>query len=347
MYNVIVNDETPPECIETSVQFYLNESGTDSIQLSDIPLPAFDECSDVLFSNPEMILAADCRPIPGLFVSIEDSHGNSTDCLIAFQINDTLAPTCIVENQILEIGLDQDNIDFNPVFESIDNCSESTVSFSIPLDSNLSCGFSEDLTMFVVDEFGNQDSCQFILTVTECLEDSDTICELDIECDTTSTKTLDCQLNEELILSSYTIVDTCLINNWLSAPSSRNAHSIVLKEDQTLWGWGDNLSGQLGIEGVSSVILPIQIGTQKWKSVEAGGTFSIAIREDGTLWSTGHNNVGQLGMSNETIQSSSSFIQIGTDNDWATISTGFNRTFAIKTDGTLWRWGNSEIGPLF
>jgi len=82
--------------------------------------------------------------------------------------------------------------------------------------------------------------------------------------------------------------------------------------------------------------------------VSANGSYTIAIRTDGTLWAWGKNDKGQLGDGTTTDRTSP--IQIGTDTNWKFISTG--RTYsteysvAIKTDGTLWAWGNNYYGTL-
>ena len=78
-----------------------------------------------------------------------------------------------------------------------------------------------------------------------------------------------------------------------------------------------------------------------------GNGTSWAIKTDGTLWSWGNNQVGQLGHNNRTQYSSP--VQIpGTT--WTTISSGnyagSQSTFAVKSDGTAWAWGDNDSGKL-
>jgi len=81
--------------------------------------------------------------------------------------------------------------------------------------------------------------------------------------------------------------------------------------------------------------------------VSAGANHTVAIKTDGSLWAWGDNRYGQLGDGTwssigETINSPT---RVGTDNNWASISAGFNnRTVAIKTDGSLWAWGANLVG---
>jgi hypothetical protein len=76
------------------------------------------------------------------------------------------------------------------------------------------------------------------------------------------------------------------------------------------------------------------------------GYHVLATKTDGTLWAWGYNANGQLG--DGTTANKSSPVQIGAGTNWATViasNTG-NNSFAIKTDGTLWAWGNGGYGVL-
>lgn len=127
--------------------------------------------------------------------------------------------------------------------------------------------------------------------------------------------------------------------------------SIALKTDGTIWSWGRNLYGVLGLNNTTTlnVSSPVQIGTgSDWKHVMTKNFTALAIKTDGTLWGWGSNNTGQLGLNNRT--SSSSPIQVGTDTNWTFIAVGPSNVgelatvAAIKTDGTLWTWGNGDRG---
>ena len=72
-------------------------------------------------------------------------------------------------------------------------------------------------------------------------------------------------------------------------------HSMALKSDRTLWAWGRNSSGQLGDGTGLNRTTPIQIGSDSWTAVAAGGDHSLSLKSDGTLWAWGDNRFGQLG----------------------------------------------------
>lgn len=88
-----------------------------------------------------------------------------------------------------------------------------------------------------------------------------------------------------------------------------------------------------------------QVGSACWREVSAGQNFTLAIKSDGTLWGWGQNsNLLGLGLGNLANQNLP--IQIGTANDWMTVSAGTIHSLAIKTNGTLWSWGNGQFGQL-
>lgn len=119
---------------------------------------------------------------------------------------------------------------------------------------------------------------------------------------------------------------------------------IAVKTNGTLWAWGYNGNGQLGLNDIASRSSPVQVGTlTNWNSVDAT-THVLAIKTDGTLWSWGSNGVGQLGKGDVVKRSSP--VQVGTLTDWSKISAGISNSAAIKTDGTLWTWGIGTYGVL-
>lgn len=118
-----------------------------------------------------------------------------------------------------------------------------------------------------------------------------------------------------------------------------------------LYAWGYNNRGQLGLGSITSYSSPKQVGSLTiWTKVGYGNGFTLAIKPDGTLWSWGYNNVGQLGLGNITSYSSPK--QVGSLTNWSTVCNadfgggGGPSSFAIKTDGTLWAWGQNSSGQL-
>ena len=136
--------------------------------------------------------------------------------------------------------------------------------------------------------------------------------------------------------------------NWKQVSANQNMAAI--KTDGTLWVWGYNLWGNLGIgtsgsgTNKSSPVQTVAGGTN-WKQVSAGGNTTAAIKTDGTLWVWGYNYSGQLG-DGTTVDKSSPVQTVAGGTTWKQVSTGGNNTAAIKTDGTLWIWGYNNVGQL-
>lgn len=130
-------------------------------------------------------------------------------------------------------------------------------------------------------------------------------------------------------------------------------HSLARKSDGTLWSWGYNSYGQLGLGDKAHRSSPVQIGLlTDWADISGGLEHSIACKTDGTLWAWGRNSWrdaysgegGQLG--DGTNIGRSSPVKIGSLTNWDKVMGSANRSFAIKVDGTLWAWGNNSYGHL-
>ena len=148
------------------------------------------------------------------------------------------------------------------------------------------------------------------------------------------------------VTTSYFLLTTpCLYAaNWASV-SSGVSHTLAKKTDGTLWAWGNNGNGQLGLGDTTQRTTPIKVGADtNWSSVSSASSYTLAKKTDGTLWAWGYNDYGQLGLGTTTQMNAPA--QIGTLTNWASVSCGWSHTLAIKADGTLWAWGNNGNGQL-
>ena len=123
-----------------------------------------------------------------------------------------------------------------------------------------------------------------------------------------------------------------------------NLHQTAIKTDGTLWSWGNNGNGQLGLNDGADRSSPTQIGDgTTWNLTSRGYFNGFAKKSDGTMWTWGFNDYGQLGLNDKTQYSSPKQIP-GTN--WTEVTGGYYHTLAVKTDGTLWSFGRGTNGVL-
>ena len=117
-----------------------------------------------------------------------------------------------------------------------------------------------------------------------------------------------------------------------------------------LWTWGASNNGQLGnaTAGYDSISTPVTTfaGGTNWKQVSTGNRYCAAIKTDGTLWTWGDGNYGRLGNGVTTGNISTPVTTFAGGTNWKQVSFGDSHCAAIKTDGTLWTWGNGDRGRL-
>lgn len=119
------------------------------------------------------------------------------------------------------------------------------------------------------------------------------------------------------------------------------SHSCAIKQGGSLWCWGYNGQGQLGIGSTTDAYSPTQVGTDiNWTAIKAGYYTTCGIKSDQTLWCWGDNSGGQL--ANGTTALSTSPLQILTASDWSDVDVGNSNICAVKVGGTLWCWGGSN-----
>lgn len=122
---------------------------------------------------------------------------------------------------------------------------------------------------------------------------------------------------------------------------------LALKTDGTLWSWGYGFDGELGLNSNTNRSSPTQVGAlTTWLTVGSRAYTVAAIKTDGTLWAWGKNNKGQLGLNLPVTTNVSSPIQVGALTTWSKAESGINFSAGIKTDGTLWTWGDNGRGQL-
>ena len=117
-----------------------------------------------------------------------------------------------------------------------------------------------------------------------------------------------------------------------------------LFREGTLFTWGSGPLGN-GVSGDRSTPVTTSAGGVNWKQVSAGAAVA-AIKTDGTLWTWGDAGSGRLGNAVITGNRLTPVTTFAGGTNWKQVSAGGDHCAAIKTDGTLWTWGNGALGRL-
>jgi hypothetical protein len=137
------------------------------------------------------------------------------------------------------------------------------------------------------------------------------------------------------------------------AIAAGTTHSLALKNDGTVWVWGENSTGQGGQGSTATDYYetPIQVKGQNGisyltniSSISAGESHNIALSYNGNVFAWGSNGAGQLG----DFSNSSFYYPVITYQltDVRSIDSGNFHNLVIKSDGSVWSWGQNTNGVL-
>ena len=137
--------------------------------------------------------------------------------------------------------------------------------------------------------------------------------------------------------------------NRVIAIAAGKQHALALRENGLVAAWGSNESGELGVGDNSEHRIAFgTLLTSGITAIAAGRGTSLAVRADGAVLSWGMNNYGQLGTGSRTpISRSTPGVVTGIGGAIAVaVGTGRTHALALRSDGTVWAWGNNGSGQL-
>jgi alpha-tubulin suppressor-like RCC1 family protein len=131
----------------------------------------------------------------------------------------------------------------------------------------------------------------------------------------------------------------------LAIDSSNGTISAALKADGSVWTWGENGFGELGISAANNRSSPVSVvGDHSFIMITTGFTHMGGLKADGSAWMWGRGNTGKTGLNISGNRSSPNSVVGGFSFIYLAATIG--STVAIRGDGTCMTWGDNTNGQL-
>lgn len=134
--------------------------------------------------------------------------------------------------------------------------------------------------------------------------------------------------------------------------SAGMAHTLILKNDGTVWASGDNSAGELGNGGTTPASTPVQVKTNSSTNltnivaVAAANNESFGVDASGNVWAWGLNTNSQLGIGTSSNALYATQISTNTLSNMIGIAASGNHAVALRADGSVWGWGANTSGQV-
>ncbi len=129
--------------------------------------------------------------------------------------------------------------------------------------------------------------------------------------------------------------------DWSKVAAGSN-HSLGLR-GTALWGWGQNILGQLGNGSNTDASAPVRIGASSWSTISVGGQTSAGISA-GKLYVWGNNDKGQLGDGGTQPSNAPKLFKGDLNFNAAALSS--TSIAALTTGGKIWVAGSNLSGRI-
>lgn len=211
----------------------------------------------------------------------------------------------------------------------------------VPTPTNVIGDLNGDLSFNSID-FGLMR--KYILGMIKSFEVEDELYAADVNGDTLI-NSLDFAYMRQMLLGLITEFPKNTKEGFVQV-SCGESYTIALKKDGTVWAWGYNSYGQLGLSEAKEVeMTPKQIdGLKGITKISAGKQHTLALKSDGTVWAWGYNYYGQLGDESNTRRNTP--VQVKDLSGVKDIEAGSFFSTVLKDDGTVWGWGYNYKGQI-
>ena len=133
-------------------------------------------------------------------------------------------------------------------------------------------------------------------------------------------------------------------SRWSARLTAYWTHSLAIKPDGSVWGWGLNEYGELGDGTTITHFSPVQSVITNATQISTGRYHTLAVRSDRTVWAWGYNGYGNLG--DGTTSNRVTPVQVQSLTGAIGAAAGQYHSVAVRSDGTVWGWGYNGNGQL-
>ena len=127
-------------------------------------------------------------------------------------------------------------------------------------------------------------------------------------------------------------------------------HYVALKGNGTVYTWGYNNSGELGLGDTNNRLEPTQTNMKNVIDIAAGYNHTIILKSDGTVWTSGQNKYGQLGDGSTVDSNSFHKVKLNENGEYleniVSVAAGYSTSYAVTSDGEVYGWGSNDDGEL-
>lgn len=144
-----------------------------------------------------------------------------------------------------------------------------------------------------------------------------------------------------------------VVPNRVKAIAAGAHHTMLLRDDGTVWTFGSNETGQLGTGDIDNRGHLMQVSTETGLThaiaIAAGWQHSLALDSNGDVWAWGNGEQGALGLGLDPVAEGADPVyrvpaRVESLSDMTAIFAGFNGSAAVDEHGRLWMWGASTTG---
>lgn len=137
------------------------------------------------------------------------------------------------------------------------------------------------------------------------------------------------------------------------AIATGSCRSFALRSDGTVLGWGCGSDWDFGVPALKGLPMdtPVEaVGLDEVRAIATGDGQTLALRSDGTVWAWGQNDRRQVGVITDPCPihnrpCSRMLVPVPGVHEFKAVAAAQDSSFVLRTDGTVWGWGNGSTTP--